>query len=100
MNWRTSLYEQLCKGDRRLVGLEALPVMGWLPAGRQPHGRSALTRGLLLRAACIEAAFEGGRLTIRLANADDVLGWSFGQVKKPETINYRTYRPEKDGLFC
>jgi hypothetical protein len=30
----------------------------------------------------------------------DIRSWSFGEVKKPETINYRTYRPEKDGLFC
>ena len=37
---------------------------------------------------------------ISLASPDDVRGWSYGEVKKPETINYRTYRAEKDGLFC
>ncbi|MDA7950046.1 MAG: DNA-directed RNA polymerase subunit beta' [Pirellulaceae bacterium] len=37
---------------------------------------------------------------ISLAKPTDIRGWSFGEVKKPETINYRTYRPEKDGLFC
>jgi DNA-directed RNA polymerase subunit beta' len=37
---------------------------------------------------------------ISLARPQDILSWSFGEVKKPETINYRTYRPEKDGLFC
>ena len=31
---------------------------------------------------------------------EDIRSWSYGEVKKPETINYRTYRPEKDGLFC
>jgi DNA-directed RNA polymerase subunit beta' len=35
-----------------------------------------------------------------LARPHDIRSWSFGEVKKPETINYRTYRPEKDGLFC
>src|ERR1700716_1967642 len=40
------------------------------------------------------------RLTINLATAGDILTWSNGEVKKPETINYRTLRPEKDGLFC
>jgi DNA-directed RNA polymerase subunit beta' len=35
-----------------------------------------------------------------LASPNDIRSWSFGEVKKPETINYRTYRPEKDGLFC
>lgn len=38
-------------------------------------------------------------LQIRLATADDIRNWSFGEVKKPETINYRTLKPEKDGLF-
>src|SRR6186997_1288286 len=37
---------------------------------------------------------------ISLASPADIRAWSFGEVKKPETINYRTYRPEKDGLFC
>ncbi len=37
---------------------------------------------------------------VTLASPNDIRAWSFGEVKKPETINYRTYRPEKDGLFC
>jgi len=37
---------------------------------------------------------------IRLASPEDIKRWSYGEVKKPETINYRTYRAEKDGLFC
>ena len=37
---------------------------------------------------------------IGLASPHDIRSWSFGEVKKPETINYRTYRPERDGLFC
>jgi DNA-directed RNA polymerase subunit beta' len=39
-------------------------------------------------------------LRIGLATAEDIRQWSFGEVKKPETINYRTLKPEKDGLFC
>ena len=39
------------------------------------------------------------QLRIGLATADDIRRWSFGEVKKPETINYRTLKPEKDGLF-
>ena len=42
--------------------------------------------------------FSGIR--IGLASADKIRGWSRGEVKKPETINYRTLKPEKDGLFC
>jgi DNA-directed RNA polymerase subunit beta' len=41
-----------------------------------------------------------GAVRIRLASPADIRGWSYGEVKKPETINYRTYRSEKDGLFC
>jgi DNA-directed RNA polymerase subunit beta' len=40
------------------------------------------------------------QLRIGLATADDIRNWSHGEVRKPETINYRTLRPEKDGLFC
>ena len=39
-------------------------------------------------------------IAIRLASPDEILKWSRGEVKKPETINYRTFKPEKDGLFC
>ncbi len=41
-----------------------------------------------------------GSVKIGMASPNDIRSWSFGEVKKPETINYRTYRPEKDGLFC
>jgi len=39
-------------------------------------------------------------IKIGLASPEKILDWSFGEVKKPETINYRTLKPEKDGLFC
>jgi len=39
-------------------------------------------------------------LQLRVASPEKVLSWSYGEVKKPETINYRTLKPERDGLFC
>lgn len=39
-------------------------------------------------------------LKIGIASPDKIREWSCGEVKKPETINYRTLRPERDGLFC
>ena len=39
-------------------------------------------------------------IRISLASPDKIRSWSFGEVKKPETINYRTFKPERDGLFC
>ncbi len=41
-----------------------------------------------------------GSIKITLASPDKIKSWSYGEIKKPETINYRTFRPEKDGLFC
>ena len=43
-------------------------------------------------------SFSGMRITI--ASPDKIREWSYGEVKKPETINYRTFKPERDGLFC
>ena len=42
--------------------------------------------------------FDSVRLAV--ASADDIMDWSYGEVTKPETINYRTQKPERDGLFC
>ncbi|NCV32014.1 MAG: DNA-directed RNA polymerase subunit beta', partial [Betaproteobacteria bacterium] len=39
-------------------------------------------------------------IRIGLASPDKIRSWSYGEVKKPETINYRTFKPERDGLFC
>jgi len=43
---------------------------------------------------------EYAAVTVKLSSPEEIRSWSYGEVKKPETINYRTYRPEKDGLFC
>ena len=54
--------------------------------------------------ATVESAYDRindyASVKISLARPHDIRSWSMGEVKKPETINYRTYRPEKDGLFC
>ena len=39
-------------------------------------------------------------IRIKIASPEEILSWSYGEVVKPETINYRTQRAEKDGLFC
>lgn len=52
----------------------------------------------------VESVFERindfGSVRISLASPEDIRSWSYGEIRKPETINYRTYRPERDGLFC
>lgn len=39
-------------------------------------------------------------IKIGIASPEKIRSWSYGEVKKPETINYRTFKPERDGLFC
>ena len=39
-------------------------------------------------------------IQVKLASPEEIRGWSFGEVVKPETINYRSFKPERDGLFC
>lgn len=45
-------------------------------------------------------SIEFDAIKISLASPEDIRSWSYGEVKKPETINYRTFKPERDGLFC
>ncbi|MEO1470939.1 MAG: DNA-directed RNA polymerase subunit beta', partial [Pseudomonadota bacterium] len=47
-----------------------------------------------------EAPKSFDEIKISLASPERILSWSFGEIKKPETINYRTFKPERDGLFC
>ena len=48
----------------------------------------------------VEAEQGFDRIQISVASPERVRSWSFGEIKKPETINYRTFKPERDGLFC
>ena len=48
----------------------------------------------------IQETLTYDKIKIKLASPDKIREWSRGEVKKPETINYRTLKPEKDGLFC
>jgi len=52
----------------------------------------------LFKQVTVEEEFDA--ITIGLASPDKIRSWSYGEVKKPETINYRTFKPERDGLFC
>src|SRR3954468_22121436 len=66
-----------------------LPQM--IMKGRRPNMRSYAYANDI-------ANFDAVRLAV--ASAKDILDWSYGEVLKPETINYRTQKPERDGLFC
>ena len=47
----------------------------------------------------VEESDHFDAIRIGLASPDKIRSWSYGEVKKPETINYRTFKPERDGLF-
>ncbi|TXT37480.1 MAG: DNA-directed RNA polymerase subunit beta', partial [Planctomycetota bacterium] len=63
--------------------------------GQRPANPAATTES-----AVYDRVNDFSAVNIKLASPHDIRSWSFGEVKKPETINYRTYRPERDGLFC
>ncbi|KKU80530.1 MAG: DNA-directed RNA polymerase subunit beta' [Candidatus Peregrinibacteria bacterium GW2011_GWA2_47_7] len=44
--------------------------------------------------------YDFDAVSLAVASPEEILSWSHGEVKKPETINYRTQKPERDGLFC
>ena len=48
----------------------------------------------------LKSAQSFDKIKISIASPELIRSWSFGEIKKPETINYRTFKPEKDGLFC
>jgi len=54
----------------------------------------------LFKKSDISEAQNFSSIKITLASPDKIKSWTYGEIKKPETINYRTFRPEKDGLFC
>ena len=54
----------------------------------------------LFKGSEISEAQNFNSIKISLASPEKIKSWTFGEIKKPETINYRTFRPEKDGLFC
>ena len=47
-----------------------------------------------------KATQQFDHIRIGIASPEKILSWSYGEIKKPETINYRTFKPERDGLFC
>ena len=48
----------------------------------------------------VGATHRFDQIKISIASPERIRSWSFGEIKKPETINYRTFKPERDGLFC
>src|SRR5580693_1724568 len=74
---------------------------GHAAAPRRPkHQEMAMNQEVmnLFSPAAQPQAFD--QIQISIASPEKILSWSFGEKKKPETINYRTFKPERDGLFC
>ncbi len=61
---------------------------------------STIMRDLVRQVRSHKNMVEFNALRIKLASPDEIRSWSHGEVKKPETINYRTFKPEREGLFC
>ncbi len=65
-----------------------------------PPGSHARPEDRFMAETVYDRVNDFSAVKVALASPNDIRAWSYGEVKKPETINYRTYRPEKDGLFC
>jgi len=112
---RTKAYEAIVKGEKEIeIGTPesfnvlikelqslCLNIIKWkrIDGEGDDDGSGVDEDGTLSR----HVATAGNKfdaLSIRLASNEEIHNWSRGEVKKPETINYRTFKPEKDGLFC
>ena len=111
VNGRTKVYENIVKGEHAIeAGMpESFNVLvkEIRSLGHRHRARAQLIRrgkshmkGLLdlFKQFTPDEHFDA--IKIGLASPEKIRSWSFGEVKKPETINYRTFKPERDGLFC
>ena len=111
VNGRTKVYESIVKGEHAIeAGMpESFNVLvkEIRSLGHRHRARAQLKKegnrdmkGLLdlFRQFTPDEHFDA--IKIGLASPEKIRSWSFGEVKKPETINYRTFKPERDGLFC
>ena len=99
VEWRTNLWETLVRGNASLRDIRSTPLADWTTPADSPS-TGVRNWNLFLQSACIQTAFADGQFVFRPLSDDSTLSASFGEVKSSETINYGTYRPERDGLFC
>jgi DNA-directed RNA polymerase subunit beta' len=81
----------------KLGGEAALKIWKWALLPAKENGMNQEVMNLFNPQAPAQT-FDSIRIS--LASPDKILSWSYGEIKKPETINYRTFKPERDGLFC
>jgi len=90
-------YKSDDEGGRIAVYTAILIKKGWPP----PKGSEIISSfRKILQALGLEVEIDDEEVKISLASTETIRSWSFGEVAKPDTINYRTQRPERDGLFC
>ena len=118
---RTRMYERIVKGNNVLeAGLAGIvqgadqraaePWSGCAAFRGQPKSEKAAANAFQRRSKFLEELYSFftkpkdpssyNAVKISLASPEKIREWSHGEVKKPETINYRTFKPERDGLFC
>jgi hypothetical protein len=101
---RTKMYKNIVDGDYRWSPARHAGVLQRAGQGDplpwHRHGAGKRMKDLLNLLKAQGSVDEFDSLRIGLASPDMIRSWSFGEVKKPETINYRTFKPERDGLFC
>ena len=103
---RVKVYETIVKGEENFESgipesfnvlvkeIKSLGIKHWIKLNM----KNELTN--LFKNTEISEAQNFSSIKITLASPEKIKSWTYGEIKKPETINYRTFRPEKDGLFC
>src|SRR5258708_7603069 len=100
-NWKRSAFSRRCQERMERSGV-ANDISHLFVVGRSlsPATEPGVNHVSTTAETAYDRVNDYGAIKIGLASPHDIRSWSFGEVKKPETINYRTYRPERDGLFC
>ncbi|MDD5547654.1 MAG: hypothetical protein PHN74_02020 [Candidatus Pacebacteria bacterium] len=98
-NLREALFHKADDGVSRKQSYENL-IRGNAVSGKTNEALSVLRLFSLLKSCCMNAKAENGEIKFSLARTDQILKWSYGEVKNPDTLDYRTYKPERHGLLC
>src|ERR1035441_366430 len=79
---------------------KVFPACGPVDSRAGPHQEMMMNQEVMNLFNPITQPQAFDQIQISIASPEKILSWSYGEIKKPETINYRTFKPERDGLFC
>src|SRR5271169_2007377 len=105
MCWSRSCGRAASTSSWRSATFEQDPIQVREPATRRPPQSQSFQKGSFMNELMnifgqVTGTQSFDQIRISIASPERIHSWSYGEIKKPETINYRTFKPERDGLFC